>query len=76
MNAHADRVFQELSEKQQHFASLMFRALTEAGEGHDQRRPLRLSQLAAETGAPSDEVRLVAEHFLESTFFTSPIISI
>jgi WD40 repeat protein/energy-coupling factor transporter ATP-binding protein EcfA2 len=72
LNAHADRVLAELPAGRQALASFIFRALTEAGEGRDQRRPQRLSQLAAITGAPLEEVRGVAEHFLTANFLTSP----
>jgi energy-coupling factor transporter ATP-binding protein EcfA2 len=72
LNDHADRVLAELPAERQPLAGLIFRALTESGEGRDQRRPQRISQLAAVTGAPLDEVRAVVEHFFAASFLTSP----
>ena len=71
LNDHADRVWNELTPHRQQVASAVFRALTGGGAGRDLRRPLRLSQLAAETGAPRD-VRAVAEHFYAADFLRSP----
>ncbi len=73
LNDHADRTLKELpTEDRRRVASLVFRALTGGGAGRDLRRPLRLSQLAAETGAPLEEVREVVEHFYAENFLTSP----
>ncbi|MCP5113473.1 MAG: hypothetical protein GY953_21780, partial [bacterium] len=72
LNDHADRTLAELPENRRQIASLVFRALTGGGAGTDLRRPLRLSQLAAETGAPLDDVRAVVEHFYAANFLTSP----
>jgi WD40 repeat protein len=72
LNAHADAVLSELPQEQHTLASLIFRALTEAGEGRDQRRPQRLSELAKITGADEKDVHDVVKHFLDASFLTSP----
>ena len=72
LNDHADRTLSELTEDRQRVASLVFRALTGGGASRDLRRPLRLSQLAGETGALLEEVRGVVEHFQAANFLTSP----
>ena len=72
LNDHADRALAELSSERQRVASLIFRALTGGGAGRDLRRPLRISQFVAETGAPVDDVRAVVEHFHAANFLTSP----
>ena len=72
LNDHADSALAELSSERQRVASLVFRALTGGGAGSDLRRPLRISQLAAETGASVDDVRAVVEHFHAANFLTSP----
>jgi len=72
LNDHADRVLDELPKGRRRLASLIFRALIDASEGRDQRRPQRLSELAAITGATPDDVRAIAEHFCTANFLTSP----
>src|SRR5262249_32255991 len=72
LNEHADRVLAELPAHRQVLACNIFRALTDLGEGRDQRRALRLSKLAEITGAATEEVRAVVEHFYMANFLTSP----
>jgi energy-coupling factor transporter ATP-binding protein EcfA2 len=72
LNDHADRVLAALPGDRQVLAGGIFRALTDVKEGRDQRRPLRLSQLAEETGAAAEAVRAVVEHFYAANFLTSP----
>ena len=69
---HADRVLSELPQECHHLASLIFRALTQAIEGRDQRRPLQLSKLANITGASPKQVHEIVEHFRAASLLTSP----
>jgi hypothetical protein len=72
LSDHADRTLLELTPERQRLASLVFRALAGGTETRDLRRRRRLSQLAAETGAPLGEVRAVVDHFRAANFITSP----
>jgi WD40 repeat protein len=68
LSDHATEIYlNDLDERQQHITTVMFRGLTERGEGNrDTRRPAPLGQLARIAGAELDEVRGVVEVFRRS----------
>lgn len=72
LNDDANDVLAKLPQRHQHLAKRIFQELTERGEGRDQRRPMRLSQLAERTGAILPDVTTVVEYFMGVSFLTSP----
>ncbi|HVO81615.1 MAG TPA: WD40 repeat domain-containing protein, partial [Terriglobales bacterium] len=72
LNDHANDVLEKLPPEKQHLAKKIFQELTEVGQGRDQRRPMRLSELAQRTSATLPDVTAVVEHFLAASFLTSP----
>jgi WD40 repeat protein/tetratricopeptide (TPR) repeat protein len=76
LSRHADEVFAELpDDRHRVVAERVFKALTERGaDNRGIRRPTRVSQLAAITGAADAEVRSVVEVFRKSgrTFLMPP----
>ena len=68
LNDHADKVLAVLPPDGQELAKKIFQELTEVGQGRDQRRPQRLSQLVGRTGANLPEVTAVVDHFLKASF--------
>jgi tetratricopeptide (TPR) repeat protein len=72
LNDHADDVLAKLPREQKDLAKKIFQQLTEVGQGRDQRRPMRLSQLVERTEGALPDVKAVVEHFLAANFLTSP----
>ncbi len=66
LNKHADEAFHELNEGQQRICEKIFKALTDkAGDPRGVRRPTRLADLCALTGASADEITAVIDVFRE-----------
>ena len=72
LNDHADKVLAVLPPDGQELAKKIFQELTEVGQGRDQRRPQRLSQLVRRTHATLPEVTAVVDHFQKASFLSSP----
>ena len=72
LNDHADETLAQLSQPRQLLAKRIFQELTDVGQGRDQRRPMRLSELSKRTGGKVAEVEAVVMHFLEQSFVSSP----
>ncbi len=65
LSGHADEIFADLTEEQQHLAGILFRALTE-GEGaggRDVRRPVTLREAAAVAGVSPEAMYPVVDAF-------------
>ena len=64
LNQHAKQLYQELSEEQQATAKRVFQRLTEKETaGRDIRRPTSFGELREVTGASSEELTHIVEHF-------------
>jgi chemotaxis protein histidine kinase CheA len=75
LSTHADEVLRSLTEEQQRIAQVLFRRLTERGDGRrDRRRPSRLGDVAAVAGVEPKEVASVVEEFRrpDRSFITPP----
>ena len=73
LNVHVQQVYEAAPD--QELARRVFQCLTDSSEGdRENRRPRRLSELAAETGATEPAVAAVVEHFRAEgrSFLTSP----
>jgi photosystem II stability/assembly factor-like uncharacterized protein len=74
LNAYGNEVFAKLPPTHQELAEQVFKELTEVGQGRDQRRSARLSDLVRRTGSTLPDVMTVVEHFMAVNFLTSPDI--
>src|SRR5437899_3172726 len=72
LNDHANDVLAKLPLNRRQLAKKIFPELTEVGDGRDQRRPMRLSQLARRTSVDLADLTAVVEPFLLANFLTSP----
>ncbi|GAA0191230.1 hypothetical protein GCM10009122_53550 [Fulvivirga kasyanovii] len=64
LSIHANEAFYELNEKQQALCEKIFKNITEKGDGgRGTRRPTRLQEIAVITGATTEEVMFIVEHF-------------
>jgi hypothetical protein len=73
LNVHVQEVYDAAPDKE--LARRVFQCLTDSSEGdRENRRPRRLAELAAETGASESAVTAVVEHFRAEgrSFLTSP----
>ncbi len=73
LNVHVQEVYDAAPDKE--LARRVFQCLTDSSEGdRENRRPRRLAELAAETGATESAVAAVVEHFRADgrSFLTSP----
>jgi len=74
LSQHADEAFTELAPRQREIAESLFKGLTEKGaDNREIRRPARLAELAAVSGATQEEVIAVVEVFrLDGRSFLMP----
>jgi len=74
LSQHADEAYKELGPAQYKIASVLFRSLTELGnDNRDGRRPVELSNIAAQTNVSWERVAAIVEMFRQSgRCFLSP----
>jgi len=70
LSNHADEALNGMTEEELHITKKMFQALTAIDEnGRKIRRPVRLSELVAVTGANSQQLLSIIQHFIEDNRF-------